>query len=137
MADKILGSIIHIKPVDKAASFEKILAHLNKSDDGKGSWLPESTDKVFNTRICENVIVEDGQDIYLGKTLGPSVIQSETGIISKNQETPGYPFNQPQTPQRPLKLVANDLNFLPEHFLEGNRHISRLQQIRQRNIRGT
>lgn len=89
MADKILGSIIHIKPVDKAASFEKILAHLNKSDDGKGSWLPESTDKVFNTRICENVMLKTVKIFIWEKPLAPRSYNRKLALFPKTRKHQG------------------------------------------------
>ena len=57
MADTSLGSMIYIKNVSKKETFfDKILAHLRKLDNGKGSWSPEGLDEVLNGMICENVI---------------------------------------------------------------------------------
>ena len=45
MADTSLGSMIYIKNVSKKETFfDKILAHLRKLDNGKGSWSPEGLD---------------------------------------------------------------------------------------------
>ena len=68
--------------------------------------------------------VEGTPDDFLGKTLSPLVIQLETTIFPKSQETTECPFNQPQTPKRPLKPVVDDLtkssvscqNIFPEAF---------------------
>ena len=56
MPDKILESITFIKSVSKKkASFDKILAHLGKSVDGKGSWSPEGLHEELNNMTGENV----------------------------------------------------------------------------------
>ena len=56
MAENILESITFIISVSKKkASPEKILAHVDKSVDGKGSWSPEGLYEELNNMIGENV----------------------------------------------------------------------------------
>ena len=55
------------------------------------------------------------KDDSMEKAPKPLVIQSKSVIIAESCETSEYPFNQPQTPKRPLKPVVDDLkkrNFL-------------------------
>lgn len=57
MSDKILESITYIKSVSrKRQNLWQNLTHRCKSDDGKGTWAPESLDEMLNSMISENVI---------------------------------------------------------------------------------
>ena len=57
MAGKFLESITYIRSVSKKKTlFDKILAHLSKSDDAKGNWSLEGLDEVVSSMISENAI---------------------------------------------------------------------------------
>ena len=69
--------------------------------DGAYKIKPNQYKNVSN----DQDFIEDTQDDSLGSSLSLLVIQSETFIISKSQETPECP----QTLKRPLKPVVDDV----------------------------